>query len=121
MIIILENTNRIIHGILGMVLNLFYFFVSYVYVKEEFPHNIIWDGLLGFIFAVWIFYCFTFGVKWEMKYLEEKAKRIDHQENLLLSRLEEQMDYLNSTIKEQKKDKEKHKDSLSKEKENGEK
>ena len=37
-----DNTNRIIHGILGMVLNFFYFFVSYVYVKKEFPTKDIW-------------------------------------------------------------------------------
>lgn len=107
------NTNKIIHGILGMTLNLFYFFVSYVYVKEEFPHNFIWDGILSVIFVVWILYCFTFGVKWELKYLEEKAKKIEQQENELLTGLEEQMDYLNSTLKEQKKEKEKHKNNLS--------
>lgn len=96
-----------------MILNFFYFFVSYVYVKTNFPRSIIWDILLGVIFAVWVLYCFTFGVKWEMKHLEEKAKRIERQENELLSGLEEQMDYLHSTLKEQKKEKEKHKDSLS--------
>ena len=76
-----DNTNRIIHGILGMVLNFFYFFVSYVYVKNEFPRHIVWDIVLGIIFAVWVLYCFTFGIKWEMKHLEEKAKKIEQQED----------------------------------------
>ena len=80
-----DNTNKIIHGILGMVLNFFYFFVSYVYVKNEFPRHIVWDIVLGIIFAVWVLYCFTFGIKWEMKHLEEKAKKIEQQEDELLS------------------------------------
>ena len=112
------NINKIIHGILGMVLNLFYFFVSYVYVKKEFPHSFVWDGLLVIIFVVWILYCFTFGVKWELKYLEEKAKRIEQQENELLTGLEEQMIYLKSTLKEQKKEKEKNLNCLSEDKDN---
>ena len=108
-----ENTNRIIHGILGMVLNFFYFFVSYVYVKNEFPRHIVWDIVLGIIFAVWVLYCFTFGIKWEMKHLEEKAKKIEQQEDELLSGLEEQMGYLNTTLNKQKKEKEEHKNNLS--------
>ncbi len=96
-----------------MILNFFYFFVSYVYVKKEFPHHIVWDIILGIAFAVWVLYCFTFGVKWEMKHLEEKAKKIEKQEDELLSGLEEQMGYLNSTLKKQKEEKEKHKDNLS--------
>lgn len=113
---ILDNTNRIIHGILGMVLNFFYFFVSYVYVKNEFPQHIVWDIVLGIIFAVWVLYCFTFGIKWEMKHLEEKAKKIEQQEDELLSGLEEQMGYLHTALKEQKKEKEENKNNLSQDK-----
>lgn len=93
-----------------MVLNFFYFFVSYMYVKREFPRHMVWDIVLGVIFVVWILYCFTFGVKWEMKHLEEKAKKIEQQEDELLYSLEEHMRDLKSTLKEQKKEKEKYKE-----------
>lgn len=95
-----------------MVLNFFYFFVSYVYVKKEFPQNMAWDIVLGVIFAIWILYCFTFGVKWEMKQLEDKAKKIEQQEDELLYSLEEHMRGLKSTLKEQKKEKEKYKEKF---------
>ena len=69
----------------------------------------VWDIILGIVFAVWVLYCFTFGVKWEMKHLEEKAKKIEQQEDELLSGLEEQMGYLNTTLKEHKKEREERK------------
>ena len=84
-----------------------------MYVKREFPRHMAWDIVLGIIFAVWVLYCFTFGVKWEMKHLEEKAKKIEQQEDELLSGLEEQRGYLNTTLKKQKKEKEEHKNNLS--------
>lgn len=83
-----------------------------MYVKREFPQHLVWDIVLGVVFAVWVLYCFTFGVKWEMKHLEEKAKKIEQQEDELLSGLEEQMGYLNTTLKKQKKEKEEHKNNL---------
>lgn len=98
-----------------MVLNFFYFLVSYIYVKKEFPQHTVWDIVLGVIFAVWILYCFTFGVKWEMKHLEEKAKRIEQQEDELLYSLEEHMRDLKSTLKEQKKEKDRYKEKITKE------
>ena len=85
-----------------------------MYVKREFPHNMVWDIILGVIFAVWVLYCFTFGVKWEMKHLEEKVKKIERQEDKLLSGLEEQMGYLNMTLKEQKKEREDRKNKTKK-------
>ena len=63
---------------------------------------------------MWVLYCFTFGVKWEMKHLEEKAKKIERQEDELLTSLEEQMGYLNTTLKEQKEEKENQKKTSTK-------
>ena len=49
-----------------------------------------------------------------MKHLEEKAKKIERQEDELLTSLEEQMGYLNTTLKEQKEEKENQKKTSTK-------
>ena len=114
MIIITDNTNRIIHGILGMILNLFYFIVCCAVVKEFFPDKIVWDIILGFAFATWLLYCVTFGIKWEMKHLEEKMKKIESEEDKLLSSLEGQMSNLHDSIEKHQnnEDKERLKEQL---------
>lgn len=97
-----------------MILNLFYFIVSCVCVKEFFPDKLIWDIVLGFAFATWLLYCITFGIKWEMKHLENKMEKIEREEDRLLTSLEGQMSTLHNSIEQHQnsEDKEQLKEQL---------
>lgn len=77
MIVKLDNKNKKLHGILGLILNAFYFFVSVHYVITCHTTSVVWYFGLAGVFAIYVAYCYTFGVKWEIKHIQENQEKLD--------------------------------------------
>ena len=66
----MENNNKKLHGILGLILNAFYFFIGAHYLTTCHTTSILSYIVLVIAFSVYIGYCYTFGVKWEIKRIQ---------------------------------------------------
>lgn len=76
MIIKDEGQNKKIHGLLGLTLNAFYFFVGVHYITNCHTTDNLWYIALGIVFVIYLGYCYTFGVKWEMKHIQANSEKI---------------------------------------------
>lgn len=81
----LENRTKKIHGVLGLVLNAFYFFVSVHYVVTCHTTSTLWYIGLGVVFAIYVAYCYTFGIKWEIKHIQASREKIADMEKKIES------------------------------------
>ena len=89
----MENNNKMLHGILGLVLNAFYFFVTIHYFITTQPTSVLYYILLAIAFSVYIAYCYTFGVKWEIKHIQSNKEKIDNMEKKIET-MEKSINYL---------------------------
>ena len=76
----MENNNKKLHGILGLILNAFYFFVGAHYLTTCHTTSILSYIVLVVAFSVYIGYCYTFGVKWEIKHIQYNEEKIENME-----------------------------------------
>ncbi len=76
----LENKNKKIHGVLGLILNAFYFFVGVHYVATCHTTSILWYVALIVMLLIYLAYCYTFGVKWEIRHIQANKEKIDTME-----------------------------------------
>ena len=76
----MENNNKKLHGILGLILNAFYFFIGAHYLTTCHTTSILSYIVLVVAFSVYIGYCYTFGVKWEIKHIQSNEEKIENME-----------------------------------------
>ena len=76
----MENNNKKLHGILGLILNAFYFFIGAHYLTTCHTTSILSYIVLVIAFSVYIGYCYTFGVKWEIKHIQSNEEKIENME-----------------------------------------
>ena len=76
----MENNNKKLHGILGLILNAFYFFIGAHYLTTCHTTSILSYIVLVVAFSVYIGYCYTFGVKWEIKHIQYNEEKIENME-----------------------------------------
>ena len=76
----MENNNKKLHGILGLILNAFYFFIGAHYLITCHTTSVLSYIVLAIAFFVYIGYCYTFGVKWEIKHIQSNEEKIENME-----------------------------------------
>lgn len=76
----MEDNNKKLHGILGLILNAFYFFIGAHYLTTCHTTSILSYIVLVVAFSVYIGYCYTFGVKWEIKHIQSNEEKIENME-----------------------------------------
>nr|DAD55920.1 MAG TPA: Heat shock factor binding protein 1 [Bacteriophage sp.] len=89
----MENNNKKLHGILGLILNAFYFFIGAHYLTTCHTTSILWYIVLIIAFSVYIGYCYTLGVKWEIKHIQFNKEKIESMEKKIES-MEKSINYL---------------------------
>lgn len=89
----LENRNKKIHGVLGLILNAFYFFLGIHYVVTCHITSTFWYIGLCVVFVIYIAYCYTFGVKWEIKHIQANREKIVDMEKKIES-MEQDISFL---------------------------
>ena len=76
----MEDNNKKLHGILGLILNAFYFFIGAHYLITCHTTSVLSYIVLAIDFFVYIGYCYTFGVKWEIKHIQSNEEKIENME-----------------------------------------
>lgn len=76
----MEDNNKKLHGILGLILNAFYFFIGAHYLITCHTTSVLSYIVLAIAFFVYIGYCYTFGVKWEIKHIQSNEEKIENME-----------------------------------------
>lgn len=76
----MEDNNKKLHGILGLILNAFYFFIGAHYLITCHTTSVLSYIVLAIAFSVYIGYCYTFGVKWEIKHIQSNEEKIENME-----------------------------------------
>ena len=76
----MENNNKKLQGILGLILNAFYFFIGAHYLITCHTTSVLSYIVLAIAFFVYIGYCYTFGVKWEIKHIQSNEEKIENME-----------------------------------------
>lgn len=89
----METSNKKLHGILGLILNAFYFFIGAHYLTTCHTTSILSYIVLAVAFSVYIGYCYTFGVKWETKHIQSNQEKIESMEKKIES-MEKSISYL---------------------------
>jgi hypothetical protein len=89
----MENNNKKLHGILGLILNAFYFFIGAHYLTTCYTTSILSYIVLVIVFSVYVGYCYTFGVKWEIKHIQSDKEKIENIEKKIES-MEKSINYL---------------------------
>ena len=74
----MEDNNKKLHGILGLILNAFYFFIGAHYLITCHTTSVLSYIVLAIAFFVYIGYCYTFGVKWEIKHIQSNEEKIEN-------------------------------------------
>ena len=89
----MENNNKKLHGILGLILNAFYFFIGAHYLTTCHTTSILSYIVLVIVFSVYVGYCYTFGVKLEIKHIQSDKEKIENIEKKIES-MEKSINYL---------------------------
>lgn len=89
----MEDNNKKLHGILGLILNAFYFFIGAHYLTTCHTTSILSYIVLAVAFSVYIGYCYTFGVKWEIKHIQSSQEKIEAMEKKI-ENMEKSISYL---------------------------
>lgn len=89
----MEDNNKKLHGILGLILNAFYFFIGAHYLTTCHTTSILSYIVLVVAFSVYIGYCYTFGVKWEIKHIQSNQEKIETMEKKI-ENMEKSISYL---------------------------
>lgn len=89
----MESNNKKLHGILGLILNAFYFFIGAHYLTTCHTTSILSYIVLVIAFSVYIGYCYTFGVKWEIKHIQSSQEKIETMEKKI-ENIEKSISYL---------------------------
>lgn len=89
----METSNKKLHGILGLILNAFYFFIGAHYLTTCHTTSILSYIVLAVAFSVYIGYCYTFGVKWEIKHIQSNQEKIEAMEKKI-ENMEKSISYL---------------------------
>jgi hypothetical protein len=89
----MESNNKKLHGILGLILNAFYFFIGAHYLTTCHTTSILSYIVLAVAFSVYIGYCYTFGVKWEIKHIQSSQEKIEAMEKKI-ENMEKSISYL---------------------------